>query len=160
MRTIAERLVLRPAAAAQRDPVPDLILVAVGCDDRYPASDVDGATHPESRVLDQGDGGLEQRLIGLSRFRVDEHVATRRTQCGLFLGQRPRLRVPALVDEVPQAAAAIAEASLRTEIAHIAQADTGTVDALGALEVGVALGRLRSVEADAPVREIAEGLVA
>src|ERR1041385_2684360 len=59
---VAIRLVVRIAAAAERHPVPHLILVAVTPDDLDPAPDPEGAIHLGAGVDHPPDRRLEPRL--------------------------------------------------------------------------------------------------
>src|ERR1700686_5712855 len=158
MRAVAERLVLRRAATAERHAVAHLIAESVG------ARHGNASAHPQrpgavlDRILDQTDGGLIMRLDRLSARVVPRDQPARRAVAGLAYEILFRLGVVCFAHQSPDLPVGVAKARESTKALGIRQRHGRTREDLRLLAVGLAARRLGAVEADSGVGPVAKRL--
>ena len=101
MRPIAKRLVAGSAAAAERHPVPDLVLRSVRRFDRQTAFHPNRPADVRFRVLDEVDRGFKLGLNRLSGFLIPSDQSARRTSAGFFNGDLSGSRITGFLREGP-----------------------------------------------------------
>src|SRR6185369_4257343 len=109
VRAVAEGLVARRSAPAERHAVADLVRPAVRADDGDPSADPDRAADLLRGVLHEADRRRQLRLDGLSVL-VSHDETSRGTARRLVLGGLRRAIAVADLDEAPDSAEPVAEA--------------------------------------------------
>src|SRR5437660_8293454 len=158
MRAVAEGLVLRVAAAAQRETVPDLVLEAVRCSPRDSAPHPHRTAHPFGRILDEPDRHRQRRLAELAGSPLESREPPRWAMADLTdEGHANRVIVGAF-DLAPNRAVRIAEARGCAQRLGVGERQDGTLRALRLHPVRLPARGVVAVAPSLLVRAIAERL--
>src|ERR1700680_3173748 len=159
MRAVAEGLVLRRPAAAQRHAVAHFVLEAVGADDLDPAAQPYRSQAYIDRVFHESDRGRVRWLQRLAGRVVPSHQPSRGTVAGLTLKMHARRAIVRFVDEVPHRTVGIAEAAGRAQALDIRQRHRRSLHELCLLAVRRTIRGFAAVKSNPLVRVVAERLV-
>jgi len=156
MAAVAKRLIVRGAAAAQRHSVARFITLAIRGLNRNAPSNPERPTATKSRIFDDADRRFQRLFDFLPSFFVMKDQPARRAMHCFAYDQIACVGIVCLLNQAPNLAAGIAEASKGAEVLGIAQNQRRSVDLLRLSGIRDTAGSFRPVEAASHVAAVAE----
>ena len=158
VRPVAERLVRRPAATAQRNPVPHFISKSVLATERNAAPNPERTAAALLRILDQAERRLEMRFVRLLSAGPRRQPAGRAVVG--FANRQVAGLLPFHADQIPHLSFRIAKPGEGAIRAIVRQGDFRPFVPLGSVEQRFFGSRQRRIPVGSHVRAVAIRLVA
>ena len=158
MTGIAKWFVRALAATAQRDPISDLVGLAVRGFHGDTASHPDGAHVICLRINHQPDRRFQSGFNGHSLL-VPDYQPSRGAVAGLFDGSLPGFRIFGFPGELPDASCAVAETGTGAQILDVGQQELGPINPGRLRYVGLPGGLFLTIESDPGMTAVTKGFV-
>src|SRR5580700_4122080 len=158
MRAVAEWLVPRSAAAAERDAIAHLVLPTVGALYAHVSAYPNRPATLHSGILDKRNRRLDLRFDHLACSAVTDDEPPRRTVRCLVRDDTPHFAVVASLDQLPDRSSVVAEARVCAERAIVVECHRRSGGHFRFAIERFARGGFGAVKANAFVRSIAKWL--